>query len=257
MASASPLDPQDESTVQDFDGGDENYSLLRGNVHREALFTSAITGIEYPIHIYLPPGYEGAEHTYPVIYVLDGQVLFPGIPYLLEDEGVEAIVVAIAEGPEDRRRIDYLLPGARDYFRFLVHELIPFAESGLRVEPGQRTLLGTSFGGVFSGLAMLMDDVVDPAFYNLLAFDASFYQHPHETQQLLDNRYLASDELDAKLFLSSALPEGNDEFVSQFAALLAERDFSGLSVERERYQTTHGKITEPSFRTAIRHLWGQ
>lgn len=254
MASASSVASLDEPEFQDIENSD-SYSFLKGNVVRETLVTSAITGVEYPVHIYLPPGYDESDTSYPIIYALDGQTLFPGLPYLLEDEGVEAILVAIAEGPEDRRRTDYLLPGARQYFQFLLHELIPFAESGLRVDDSQRSLAGTSFGGVFTGLALLMDDVAAPVFHNFLAFDASFYQHPEETEMLEQSRYLASGELNANLFLSSALPEGNDEFVSLFESSLAEREFSGLTIVRDRFQTTHGKITEPSFRAAIRKLW--
>ncbi|UTF59899.1 alpha/beta hydrolase [Gilvimarinus sp. DA14] len=256
QASTSSVASLNEPEFQDLDNSGEGFGFLAGQVVRETLFTSAITGVEYPVHIYLPPGYDDSQRRYPVIYALDGQTLFPGLPYLLEDEGVEAILVAIAEGPDDRRRTDYLLPGARDYFQFIVHELIPFAEAGLRVDTSQRTIAGTSFGGVFAGLALLMDDSVDPVFHNFFAFDASFYQHPEQTEQLEQNRYLASAQLNAKVFLSSALPEGNDEFVTLFEASLAERNFNGLTVYRDRFQSTHGKITEPSFRRAIGQLWG-
>ncbi|WP_020208191.1 alpha/beta hydrolase [Gilvimarinus chinensis] len=244
-----------DADIQEINDNDV-YSFLQGEVAREWLFYSAITQTEYHVHIYLPPNYANSNAAYPIIYALDGQVLFPGLPYLIEDEGLEAILVAISEGPKDRRRTDYLLPGARDYFQFLLHELIPSAEEGLRVNDAQRTLVGSSFGGVFAGLALLMDDPVAPKFRNLLAFDASFYQHQDETEKLLRNRFQASDELVANLFLTSALPEGNDEFVSLFHDNLSEYDFDGLSVFRERIQTTHGAITEPSFRSAIVQLWG-
>ena len=37
---------------------------------------SSITKIDYPLSIYLPPGYNESNNEYPVVYALDGQVLY-------------------------------------------------------------------------------------------------------------------------------------------------------------------------------------
>lgn len=248
-ATQQPGNQQEQGGSIDSDNND--YAFLKGQARPEQMITSAITGISYPVNVYLPEDYDKTTQNYPIIYALDGQTLYPGLPYLLEQEGVDAILVAISEGPEDRRRTDYLLPGARNYFSFLTVELIPYIESGLRVDTEQRTLVGASFGGVLTALAMLMDDVSDPAFYNYLAFDASFYVHQAETQALVLSRYLASDKLNGRLFLSSAVPEGNDQYVTDFEQRIRQRGFTGLEIIRREYQISHSAITEPSFREAV------
>ncbi len=168
--------------------GNTNYSFLKGTSVGKQIIHSAITDVSYPVDVYLPPDYHTSNEHYPIIYATDGQVIFPGLPYLLEDENAEAILVAISEGPENRRSKDYLLPGARDYFNFLTAELIPLIESEYRIKEGSRSLVGTSFGGVFSIVAMLMDDVSSPYFSNIMAYDASLYRHREETGQLLQAR---------------------------------------------------------------------
>ncbi|MDO6745839.1 alpha/beta hydrolase [Gilvimarinus sp. 1_MG-2023] len=250
VQSASPEDDTSGESQESTDN-DVNYTFLKGHPQPEQVISSVITGIDYPVNVYLPVGYHESSQNYPIIYALDGQVLYPGLPYLLEQEGVNAILVAISEGPDDRRRTDYLLPGATDFFHFITTELIPLVEPGLRIEPAQRSIVGTSFGGVMAGLTMLMDDVSDPYFHNFLAFDASFYQHQAETEALELERYLASNELNGRLFLSSAVPEGNDQYVTDFESSLNERAFSGLQIVKREYNTTHGAITEPSFREAV------
>lgn len=230
---------------------DISYSFLSGSVEPAQVVSSAITGVDYPVQIYLPKGYASSGKAYPIIYALDGQTQFPGLPYLLEQAGGEAILVAISQGPDDRRRTDYLLPGARAYYQFLTVELMPLIEPMYRVDANARSIVGTSFGGVFATVAMLLDDVSAPYFTNYLAFDASLYQHPELTKALLVSRYLASGDLSVNYFASSALPEGNDSYVSEFIGQLRRKNFTSLSIAQRRYQVAHGKVSEPSFTEAV------
>ncbi|WP_049722462.1 alpha/beta hydrolase [Gilvimarinus polysaccharolyticus] len=230
---------------------DTSYSFLKGSVEPAQVVSSVITGIDYPVHIYLPEGYADSGKEYPIVYALDGQTQFPGLPYLMEQAGGEAILVAISQGPDDRRRTDYLLPGARAYYQFLTAELMPLVEPMYRVNTQERSIVGTSFGGVFATVAMLLDDVSAPYFTNYLAFDASLYQHPELTKELLNNRYLASGDMPLNYFASSALPEGNDPYVTEFVTQLRSQNFANLSITQRRYQVTHGKVSEPSFSEAV------
>lgn len=228
-----------------------SYSFLKGTFVGKQIIHSAITGVSYPVDVYLPPDYHASDKHYAIIYVTDGQIIFPGLPYLLEDENVEAILVAISEGPENRRSKDYLLPGARDYFNFLTAELIPLIESEYRVKEGSRSLAGTSFGGVFSIVAMLMDDVSSPYFSNIMAYDASLYRHREETGQLLEARYMASRELNVNLVLTSAIPVGNGEYIDDFISDLENYQFTGLNIIYNSYPISHEKVVEPSFRESV------
>lgn len=224
---------------------------LLGTTVSPAPMSSAITGVTYPIHIYLPPGYAESDATYPVIYATDGQWDFDRYARIIDKAGKNIVLVAIEQGPEGRRGVDYLLPGARDFFLFLTSELLPRVEADYRINTEQRTLAGGSYGGVFVGAAMLLDDVVAPTFNNYFAFDPSFWQHPELTEQLEQSRYHASQELAVNLLLTSATIVGNDHYVTQMFNYLVQRDYSGLTITRRSYNVTHEDINAPSFRDAV------
>ncbi len=125
-------------------------------------------GRPYHIYVRLPEDYGTTDKNYPVVYLLDGDILFPiiGAYHLLlhYDEPVpEAIVVGISYGTLDRtngnyRSTDYSTPplddgdangGAAAYQQFLADELIPKIEARYRTNPARRILLGQSRGGHF------------------------------------------------------------------------------------------------------------
>ena len=121
-----------------------------------------------PFHVYvrLPEGYDEDPHRrYPVVYVLDGDSLFPILAanhlFLTYDIDLpEAIVVGIAYGSLDpainKRGFDFSPPtpeldpergGARAFHGFLTSELIPHIEQTFRAAPTRRILFGQSRGG--------------------------------------------------------------------------------------------------------------
>lgn len=120
-----------------------------------------------PFHIYvrLPEGYSTNNAHYPVVYLLDGDSLFPILAanhlFLTYDEGLDdAIVVGIAYGSFDasinKRGYDFTAPapdakpeqgGAPAFHSFLESELIPKIEQLYRADPSRRILFGQSRGG--------------------------------------------------------------------------------------------------------------
>lgn len=218
---------------------------------KQTTITSAITGITYPLRIYLPADYDSSATHYPVIYATDGQWVFNGFSKLLDEKPVSAILVAIEQGPDNRRNLDYLWPGAQHYYQFLITELLPTIEREYRVDASQRTLSGTSYGGVLVGLVLLMDDIAAPHFKNYLSFDASFYEHPQATEDLYLARFNASQEMHAKLVLTSATTIGNDHYVTAFQQALERADFAGLIIHRTKYAVHHNNVADPSFADAL------
>lgn len=120
----------------------------------------------YHVFISYPPSYETEpERRYPIVYVLDGDSLFPLLAtqqlFLGYDENLpEAIVVGIAYGsfdePINRRSFDFSVeaPDAREgqggapaFLRFLQTELIPQVEARVRGDPMHRVLVGQSRSG--------------------------------------------------------------------------------------------------------------
>lgn len=129
-------------------------------------FESRSVGRPFHIYVRLPEGYdESLSRQYPVIYVLDGDSLYPILAanhlFLNYDEDLpEAIIVGIAYGSFDRdankRGFDFSAPapdarpdqgGAAAFHEFLKSELIPVVETRYSVNPLRRVLFGQSRGG--------------------------------------------------------------------------------------------------------------
>ena len=146
------------------------------------------TGRTYHIYVRLPEGYDPAKR-YPVVYVLDGDSLFPLLAashlFIASDDKLpEAIVVGIAYGSFDpavnKRNIDFAPPdpglpeaevGAPAFSRFLRDELLPRIETRLSADPARRVLFGQSAGGRF----VLYSAFTDPdLFWGRIASNPSF-----------------------------------------------------------------------------------
>ena len=130
-------------------------------------FDSKAVGRPFHIFVRLPEEYgEGEIARYPVVYVLDGDSLFPILAashlFLTIDEGLpDAIVVGIAYGSFEpsinRRSYDFTASsepagdpqrgGAPAFHDFLKSELIPEIEKRYRADPSRRVLFGQSLGG--------------------------------------------------------------------------------------------------------------
>ncbi len=236
--------------------GEGSAVLFKLKVEVADSLISKVTTIEYPIHVYVPEGYEDSKRRYPVIYATDGQWISKGFSSAIREKGKEVILVTIEQGPGDRRAIDYRLPGAIDYFRVLTEELLPTVESVYRIDPKERSICGTSYGGLLVGLILFMDDVEKPLFKNYLSFDGSFYEHRTATNALEKARYEASDTLAVTFYMTSATRyPNNNNVVTQFKKKLESRGYKGLNIIRKSYPVVHNDVAQPSFNEALDELF--
>jgi predicted alpha/beta superfamily hydrolase len=137
---------------------------------------SSITGQEYVFYISLPQHYSDTSKTFPVIYVLDGQWDFALMNAIYGDQYYDgfvprAITVGITWGganPDyDKRRSFDLTPtdagqpsqfgNGEKFLSFIKKEAIPFIESKYRTKNNERTLIGSSFGGLFTLYALFRE----------------------------------------------------------------------------------------------------
>ncbi|NTS78185.1 hypothetical protein HR060_15140 [Catenovulum sp. SM1970] len=226
---------------------DQTTDQLTGTIDSEQVLASNITGIDYPLHIYTPVGYEQNESQLLTFYVTDAQWNFNTFVNLIEDAGVAAILIGIEQGPNNRRETDFLFPGLNDYHRVLVEELLPFAEDNYNIDTDNRVLYGASYGGFMSGHVMLMDDIENPIFKTIISVDASFWVDRPLTTTMLNERYATSDTLDIELILTSASIAGNELAVETFYQELTALNFQGLTVHRLSHTVTHNDSPIPAF----------
>jgi predicted alpha/beta superfamily hydrolase len=209
---------------------------------------SSATGRVYDLYVRLPSGYTlNAKKQYPILYVLDGQwdfklldSIYGGLYY---DQFVpEMIIVGITysgEYPdyETLRAMDYTpvydnaIPGSGDADKFLAFfkdELIPFVETNYRVDPSQRTLMGSSFGGLFTLYAMFTDSTLFSGYVSAspavtYGARAAFKQEVAYASQHQD--------LSVRLFLSVGELEPLSYPVQEFMQVINERGYSGLEMQ--------------------------
>ena len=148
------------------------------------ILRSGVNGVEYQIDVALPRGYATSQKRYPVVYTLDGNVFFPVLTasYRLANAIIPDELIVIGVGyPSDEygfwsrayqesRARDYTTKpakavggisagagGAPLFLRFLREELIPFIDSSYRSVPGDRGLVGHSYGGLFAAYVLTHD----------------------------------------------------------------------------------------------------
>jgi predicted alpha/beta superfamily hydrolase len=206
---------------------------------------SAIVEQEYDIYVQLPGNYSDTSKTFPVIYVLDGQWDFSLVTALYGQQYYDGfipamIVVGITWGgtkpDHDFLRARDLTPthagppqsgGAPKFLAFIKNELIPFIESKYRAANNDRTLMGSSYGGLFTLYAMFHETatfqryvLTSPA----LGFDNGV-TYTYEKDYAARNR-----QLPAKLFMAIGGFEGVPEFQG-FVDRLKTRNYDGLQLE--------------------------
>jgi predicted alpha/beta superfamily hydrolase len=125
-------------------------------------------GREYHLSVWLPQSYATSNQDYPVIYLLDGDLVFgmaASLTALLHWGGTqEVVVVGIGYDMESYdqwgtlRELDFKIPEVKDapsnsyadlFLDALTHEMIPFIEANYRTIPSDRCLYGYSSSGFF------------------------------------------------------------------------------------------------------------
>lgn len=158
----------------------------------------------YHVFIRYPADYEEQpKQRFPIVYLLDGDSLFPHLASLqlflhYDDQLPDALIVGIAYGsfdsPQNRRRQDFT-DGAAAFGRFLERELIPEVEGRVRARPDRRILFGQSRGGGY----VLHSAFTDPdLFWGRIASNPTLDQLPS-----LNRRPSAAKRTDLRLLVTS------------------------------------------------------
>lgn len=146
------------------------------------LVPSQALGMERPVRVFLPPGYQELM-SYPVIYCQDGEQFFnfgrivTHMNRLIFDEDVHPAIIVGVDVDTATRTSEYAPEGSRfdAYCRFFAEELLPYIESkySVRTEPTERILAGDSLGGTVS-LHLALD--YRSLFSNVLSLSGAFLQ---------------------------------------------------------------------------------
>jgi enterochelin esterase-like enzyme len=129
-----------------------------GKVMDNMTMTSKILKMERNYTVYLPPGYETSERSYPVLYLLHGAtdnhtgwVQFGEVLHITDKairEG-KATPMIIIMPDADRKVMGYFDVPGWDYEKFMFEEFIPHVEQKYRIKSQKRfrAIAGLSMGG--------------------------------------------------------------------------------------------------------------
>jgi predicted alpha/beta superfamily hydrolase len=193
-------------------------------------FPSKILDRTHYLRVYLPPGYdENTLSTYAVAFMQDGQNLFfPNEAFLgqtwdvdetseiLHKMGAMEDVVIVGIRPGDRMK-EYTSPGYVDYARSLAEEIVPLAESKLRIGTDRRfrSVWGSSLGGVVSFYTVWQH----PDVFGVAVCMSSTFSHKDN----LIERVMKEPAPDVAFYLDSGWPEDNYEVTMAMAMALVSR----------------------------------
>lgn len=228
-----------------------NTGVVRESTEVHAL-SSSFQEQDYRLHVALPQGYGESEQRYPVLYLLDSDLLF-GLTadvarllalesIFLEEQVVPALIVVgigfpggMAEMAEKRGWDFNPQPDGRaDLFaQFVQEDVFPFVETTYRVDPADRTVVGASRAGLF-------------VLYSLFAHPGDFQRYLAISPTVepvvltLEEAFAqAPDNPSARLFLASG---DAGEIEGQIAAgvdrlrgVLEARGYATLQLTSRRY----------------------
>lgn len=129
-----------------------------GKVMDNLKMTSKILGMERNYAVYLPPGYESSDRSYPVLYLLHGAtdnhtgwVQFGEVLHITDmaiQEGKATPMIIIMPDADTKVMGYYDMPDW-DYEKFMFDEFIPFVEKQYRIKSQKRfrAVAGLSMGG--------------------------------------------------------------------------------------------------------------
>ena len=213
----------------------------------QKITSSLVQGQEYNLYINLPRGYQDAAKKFPVVFVLDAQWDFT-LAYSLYGEEYydgfipEVILVGITWGgvnpnPDSLRVRDFSPThvnnavqsgGAPKFLSFLKDELIPFIDSHYRTIPGDRTLMGSSFGGLFTLYAMFNGT---ESFHRYI-LTSPYIAYDNYAISASEKMYAEKNSsLPVKLFMAQGELEGGVPQFQKFVDNLKAREFKDFSMQ--------------------------
>lgn len=217
---------------------------IQGKFTKDLKYTSKFTKIEYPYSVYLPPNYDSSNKKYPVLYLTDGQWV-KDFNQAVEAHHKEFIVVAIEQGPENRRMEDYQLPGARLYTRFLKEEIIPHIEKHYRTN-SNRLFWGVSLGGTLGEILLSQEKAATPYFSTYALGDSAFWANSPDIREQLKNNLSQPKSGNISIF-TSGTRQGNYISNLDFVNRLQGLHNPSLSIKNVELKDTHTEIATPTF----------
>jgi len=201
------------------------------NTEQFSIISKFVEGETYVIQVGLPINYSNSQKSYPVLYVLDGDLGFgitKGIAdalAILSQEIKDIIIIGISYGQGtdivlEKRARDYTpgedtivakewfptYDGADNFLKFIQNELFPVVNNNYRTNPDSSAIMGISFGGLLSSYVLFKQPdlfkgyiIANPSLWwnnkSILKLETEYFRNHKELDCTV---YMAYGSLDSK-----------------------------------------------------------
>ncbi|REG99654.1 alpha/beta hydrolase [Flavobacterium aquicola] len=246
------------SKADDFEiiGTTEQF-VLQSTIHKE----------DYVIYVYLPQNYS-SEPINQLVIGLDGDFQFNTISELISNKVQNgsmppSVFIGIGNGKERNR--DYTPTvyekgsgGADNFYLFLKEELIPELEARYNIDKSNnKTLIGNSFGGLFTQYVMAKDRLSNP-FDKFVAIGTSYWYDSGIIFEY-EKKYAATHtDLPVKFFNGMGTLEGGVSLGSfeQMNKILDSRSFSNFKHKSEYIKKSgHSEAANEGFKKGLDYVF--
>jgi len=231
---------------------------------QERSLSSRLVGRDYQLSVLLPESYASSQLPYPILYLLDGDVLFGAAASFMQllywlDNVPELIIVGIGYHMKSYdewlklRELDFKIPEVNKapkdshadlFLSALKQEIIPLVETNYRIKASQRILYGYSSSGFFVLYALFHE----PDLFRCYLAGSGDTELSAPYMPAHDQKLVSHDENNPiDLYLSVGNLEGNldtDSSVSTFNKLVAaieQKKYPGVRLTTEIYEgENHG-----------------
>jgi predicted alpha/beta superfamily hydrolase len=227
---------------------------------------SNITNKNYDLYVNLPSDYSDKSRVFPVVYLLDAQWDFTLMQSIYGQEYFDGfipqvVVVGITWGGKGAnydslrrqdftptRTVEYPDGGnAANFLQFIKKELIPFVESKYRVKNDERTLIGTSLGGLFTIYTLLHETNL----FNRYITTSPALSWDNEITNKYEEEFASKNtKLPVKLYIGIGEYE-NNSYLNKFLNLLKSRNYAGLELKTRELEEVGHSGTKP-----LGYTWG-
>lgn len=246
---------------------------------------TAANGVEYQIYVHVPDQCRVTNMRCPAVYTLDAEYAFPLaatiVPHLA-DRGRLQPVVTVSIGYRDKslyrpnRTRDYTpvavdaqgtdpnlrgSGGASMFRAVLGNEIIPFVESRWPVAPGDRTLVGHSYGGLFAADTLLREPGL---FANYLIVSPSLWYADEEIFSRLAPMSGHAPDRQVRVYVAvgerEEQPANGRPMVSQGRRFITAMEQWGTPAVSTHFETiageTHASVFPVALSNGLRILFG-
>lgn len=146
--------------------------------------------------------------------------------------------------------------GAANFYNFLVYELVPYIEANYHTDAVNRTLIGHSYGGLFTLFALLSEGAEQRHFNAFIASSPTIGFAPELLADMEAAMFERSHDLPVTLHLSTGMEGQLTETCQVLAALLVSRGYDNLLLMMSEFPVSHMGNIEPSYRQGLQLVHG-